>query len=84
MKRKFIIMTLAVLLLAGVAGTFWGSSIARRLKYLEFLLSKQDQLRLSGDCRSYIDTNNDGYATAASQPARDLKLKRSHIRQQCF
>jgi hypothetical protein len=58
--RKTIIAVLAVLLLTGIAGTFWGTSIAEAASSIWNSCPKNRiNCAYPGDCHSYIDTNND-------------------------
>jgi hypothetical protein len=68
-KRKLFIISFSVLLAVGIAGTFWGSSIAEAaLSYWDSCPRGEVNDPFPGDCNLYIDTNNDGYCDR-SQPA---------------
>ena len=60
MGKKIIVIVLSLLLLAGVAGTVWGSSIAQAASSIWNSCPKgKVNDTFPGDCRDYIDTNND-------------------------
>ena len=59
-KKKAIIVVFTLLLIVGLAGTFWGSAIAEAASGVwnscpRGLINDP----YPGKCRSYIDTNND-------------------------
>jgi hypothetical protein len=59
-KQKIIIIVLSLLLFTGVAGTFWGTSIAQAASSIWNSCPKgKVNCAYPGDCRDYIDTNND-------------------------
>jgi hypothetical protein len=72
MKKKIlIIIGVCLLLIVGLAGTFWGSSIAEAASGV---WNSCDRGRVNcvypGDCRSYIDTNKDSICDRSqSNPA---------------
>ena len=60
MKRNIIIAILALLLLIGVSGTFWGSSIAMAASGIWNSCPRGEvNDTYPGDCHDYIDTNKD-------------------------
>ena len=60
MKKKIIITLFSLLLVIGVAGTFWGPSIAEAASDIWNSCTRgKVDCPYPGDCRSYIDTNND-------------------------
>ncbi len=61
MKRKIIIAVLSLLLMIGLVGTFWGTSIAEAASGLWNSCPRGEvNDAYPGDCHDYIDTNNDG------------------------
>ncbi len=60
MMRKSVIIVFVILLAAGIAGTFWGSSIAEAASSI-WNSCPRDRVNCAypGACRSYIDTNDD-------------------------
>jgi hypothetical protein len=80
MKKIITIIIFAILLAAGIAGTFWGSDIAQASSGLWNSCPKgKVNDYYPGDCHDYIDTNRDNIcdrsqpapvpATTKSQPA---------------
>jgi hypothetical protein len=60
-KRKIIIAVLSLLLMIGLVGTFWGTSIAEAASGLWNSCPRGEvNDAYPGDCHDYIDTNNDG------------------------
>ena len=70
MKKRIIIITLTLLLFIGVAGTFWGPSIAEARTTGIWNSCPRGEVNdpYPGDCRDYIDTDKDGICDR-SQPA---------------
>jgi hypothetical protein len=70
MKKKIVYIALALLLIIGIAGTFWGSSIAEAATKTIWNSCPKGKVndRYPGDCHDYIDTNKDKICDR-SQPA---------------
>jgi hypothetical protein len=69
MRKKIVIIIGALLLVIGIAGTFWGPSIAQAASSIWNSCPKgRVNCLYPGDCRDYIDTNKDGICDR-SQPA---------------
>jgi hypothetical protein len=59
-KKKIVIIILSILLFTGVVGTFWGTSVAQAASSIWNSCPKgKVNCAYPGDCRAYIDTNND-------------------------
>jgi hypothetical protein len=60
MRKKIVLIALSMLLIIGIAGTFWGPSIALAATSIWNSCPKgKVNDAYPGDCRDYIDTNND-------------------------
>jgi hypothetical protein len=69
MKRKIVFTILSLLLVGGIAGTFWGSSIAQAASSIWNSCPKgMVNDPYPGSCHDYIDTNKDKICDR-SQPA---------------
>lgn len=61
MKKKIVFIALSLLLIIGIAGAFWGPSIALAASSVWNSCPKgKVNDPYPGDCRDYIDTNKDG------------------------
>jgi hypothetical protein len=71
MKKKVLLISGLILLLVGLAGTFWGSSIAEAASGIWNSCPRGEvNDTYPGDCRSYIDTNKDSICDRSqSNPA---------------
>jgi len=83
MQRKVIIMVFGVLVILGLAGTIWGSSIAEAASTI---WNSCDRGKINcaypGDCHSYIDTNGDNICDRSqSQPAITTSTTAAQITQ---
>jgi hypothetical protein len=59
-RKKLVLIALSMLLIIGIAGTFWGPSIALAATSIWNSCPKgKVNDAYPGDCRDYIDTNND-------------------------
>jgi hypothetical protein len=69
MRKKIVLIALSMLLIIGIAGTFWGPSIALAATSIWNSCPKgKVNCAYPGDCNDYIDTNNDRICDR-SQPA---------------
>lgn len=69
MKKKIALIVFSLLLITGIAGTFWGPSIAAAATSIWNTCPKgKVNDAYPGDCNDYIDTNNDRICDR-SQPA---------------
>jgi len=60
MNKKLIVIIFSVLMLVGVVGTVWGASIAEAASSIWNSCPRGEvNCAYPGECRSYIDTNND-------------------------
>jgi hypothetical protein len=60
MRKKIVLIALSMLLIIGIAGTFWGPSIALAATSIWNSCPKgKVNDTYPGDCNDYIDTNND-------------------------
>ena len=74
MNKKIIVIIFSLLLIAGLAGTFWGPSIAGVASGVWNSCQRgKVNCAYPGDCHSYLDTNNDAICDRSqSNPQSNL------------
>ena len=79
MKKKIIIIVFSLLLVAGLAGSFWGPSIAEAASAIWNSCPRGEvNDYYPGDCHDYIDTNNDNICDRSqSNPQSSLTSEAS-------
>lgn len=71
-KKTAIVILFACLMLIGITGAFWGSSVAQAaVSVWDSCTHGKVDCPYPGDCHSYIDTNSDGICDRSQSEPQD-------------